>query len=165
MPQLLQEGSVTMSGTMSIIIRPMEADDYENVYRLWENIQGFGLRSVDDSREGVERFLKRNPGTSVVAEQNGRIVGTILCGHDGRQGSFYHVCVERTYRKRGVGERMVRFALRALQREGISKVTLVAFTTNHVGNSFWKELGWMEREDFNYYEFIINEENITRFIR
>ena len=87
-----------MSGTMSIIIRPMEADDYENVYRLWENIQGFGLRSVDDSREGVERFLKRNPGTSVVAEQNGRIVGTILCGHDGRQGSLYVVCVERTFR-------------------------------------------------------------------
>ena len=154
-----------MGGTMSIIIREMEAGDYENVYKLWERIQGFAIRSLDDSREGVERFLKRNPGTSVVAEQNGRIVGTILCGHDGRQGSLYHVCVERSYRKHGVGAKMVRFALKALQREGISKVTLVAFTSNHVGNTFWKQIGWTEREDFNYYEFIINEENITRFVQ
>ena len=94
-----------MAGTMSIIVREMTIDDYDKVYALWTSIRGFGIRTLDDSREGVERFLRRNPTTSVVAEQNGRIVGAILCGHDGRRGFFYHVCVARDYRKHGIGSR------------------------------------------------------------
>ena len=154
-----------MSGTMKIIYRAMETEDYDQVYRLWQSIKGFGIRSLDDSREGVARFLKRNPTTSVVAEQNGRIVGSIMCGHDGRTGCFYHVCVARDYRKHGVGYRMVRFAVRALIEEGVSKVTLIAFKENQVGNVFWKSLGWTQREDVNYYDLILNEENITNFVK
>ena len=154
-----------MAGTMSINIRVMAPEDYDKVYQLWLSITGFGIRSVDDSREGVARFLKRNPTTSVVAEQNGRIVGSIMCGHDGRTGCFYHVCVARDYRKHGVGDRMVRFAVRALIEEGVSKVTLIAFKENQVGNVFWKSLGWTQREDVNYYDLILNEENITNFVK
>ncbi len=154
-----------MAGTMSINIRVMAPEDYDKVYQLWLSITGFGIRSVDDSREGVARFLKRNPTTSVVAEQNGRIVGSIMCGHDGRTGCFYHVCVARDYRKHGVGYRMVGFAVRALIEEGVSKVTLIAFKENQVGNVFWKSLGWTQREDVNYYDLILNEENITNFVK
>ncbi len=153
-----------MAGTMSIIIREMTMDDYEKVYELWTGIQGFGIRSIDDSREGVERFLRRNPTTSVVAEQNGRIVGSIMCGHDGRTACFYHVCVEKSYRKHGVGYQMVRYAVQALRDEGISKVTLIAFKRNEIGNAFWRSLGWTEREDVNVYDLVLNEENITRFV-
>ena len=99
----------------------------------------------------------------LMAEQNGRIVGSILCGHDGRTGSFYHVCVADDYRKRGVGHRMAHFAMRAPQGEGINKVSLVAFKSNSLGNEFWNRVGWTRREDFNVYDFILNEENITRF--
>ena len=67
-------------------IRTMTMDDYEQVYNMWMTIHGFGIRSIDDSKEGVERFLKRNPTTSVVAEWDGKVVGAILCGHDGRRG-------------------------------------------------------------------------------
>lgn len=154
-----------MGGTMSILFREMVPEDYDQVYQLWLSIHGFGIRSMDDSREGVERFLKRNPKTCVVAEQNGRVVGSILCGHDGRRGSFYHVCVAEDYRKHGVGCQMACFAVEALKREGISKVNLVAFKTNAMGNEFWKNAGWTQREDLNYYEFTIDEENITNFIR
>ena len=83
-------------------LRVMQVEDYENVYKLWMTIDGFGIRSIDDSKEGVARFLKRNPKTSVVAEADGRIVGAILCGHDGRRGCFYHVCVQKEYRKHGI---------------------------------------------------------------
>lgn len=154
-----------MAGTMSINIRVMTPDDYDKVYKLWLSIKGFGIRSIDDSKEGVERFLKRNPTTSVVAEQNGRIVGSIMCGHDGRTGCFYHVCVARDYRKHGVGYRMVRFAMRALIDEGVSKVTLIAFKENEVGNAFWQSLGWTVREDVNYYELILNQQNIINFVK
>ena len=152
-----------MAGTMSINIRAMRPEDYDKVYKLWLSIEGFGIRSIDDSREGVERFLKRNPDLSVVAEQNGRIVGSIMVGHDGRTGCFSHVCVAKDDRKHGVGYKMVRYAVKALQSEGINNVTLIAFKRNQVGNAFWKNLGWTEREDVNYYSMVLNEENITRF--
>ena len=154
-----------MAGTMDVIIRAMTMDDYDQVYKLWTHITGFGIRSIDDSREGVERFLKRNPTSSVVAVQNGHVVGNILCGHDGRTGCFYHVCVDPAYRKHGIGYRMVREAIQVLEREGVSKVSLIAFKDNAIGNAFWQGIGWTEREDVNSYEFILNEENITRFVR
>lgn len=141
----------------------MTIEDYDKVYALWKKIKGFGLRSIDDSREGVERFLKRNPTTSVVAEQDGKIVGGILCGHDGRRGCFYHVCVDEQYRRHGIGKAMVVFAMEALRREQINKVSLIAFTRNDIGNAFWNTIGWTRRLDLNYYDFTLNEANITAF--
>ena len=149
---------------MEIKIRAMTIEDYDDVYRLWMKIQGFGIRSIDDSREGVERFIRRNPSTSVVAEADGRIVGGILCGHDGRRGCFYHVCVDPLYRRKGIGKSMVVFAMEALKLENINKVSLIAFTKNDVGNAFWNTIGWTRRMDLNYYDFILNEKNITAFI-
>ena len=99
----------------SASIRAMKEEDYDKVYSLWKTIKGFGIRSMDDSREGIKRFLKRNPTTSVVALADDEVVGAILCGHDGRRGCFYHVCVREDYRQRGIGKEMAVFAMRALQ--------------------------------------------------
>ena len=139
------------------MVRIMTIEDYDGVYALWTKIRGFGLRSVDDSREGVERFLKRNPTTSVVAVEDGKVVGSILCGHDGRRGCLYHVCVDEDYRRRGIGRAMVGMAMEALKKEEISKVSLIAFTKNDVGNAFWNTIGWTRRLDLNYYDFVLNE--------
>lgn len=138
----------------------MQEKDYEQVRELWMSIKGFSIRSVDDSEEGVLKFLRRNPTTSVVAKAEGRIVGSILCGHDGRRAGLYHVCVREEYRKHGIGKRMVEFCLQALREEGISKVSLVAFTNNDIGNAFWTNMGWTKREDLNQYEYTLNENNI-----
>lgn len=144
-------------------VRVMTIDDYEGVYDLWMTIRGFAMRSIDDSREGVERFLKRNPNTSVVAVEDNRIVGSILCGHDGRRGCLYHVCVHEDYRMRGIGKSMVVQCMKALEKEHISKVSLIAFTKNDVGNAFWRRVGWTKREDLNYYDFVLNKENIVNY--
>ena len=152
-----------MENKNEVKLRVMQIEDYQNVYNLWMTIDGFGIRSIDDSYEGVARFLKRNPNTSVIAEVDGKIVGAILCGHDGRRGCMYHVCVHRYYRKHGIGKAMVVFCMKALQAEEINKVSLIAFKSNSVGNQFWKGAGWTFREDLNYYDFTLNEENITKF--
>lgn len=141
----------------------MTIEDYQGVHDLWMTIKGFAIRSIDDSREGVERFLKRNPATSVVAEENGEIVGSILCGHDGRRGCLYHVCVREDCRMRGIGKSMVVKCMEELEKEKISKVSLIAFTENDIGNAFWKEIGWTKREDLNYYDFVLNRENIINY--
>ena len=147
------------------MIREMSEEDYDQVNGLWMSIHGFGIRSIDDSMEGGSRFLKRNPTTSVVAVVGTEIVGAILCGHDGRRGCLYHVCVREDYRKHGIGKAMVVACMRALQKEQINKVSIIAFKSNSVGNEFWKDAGWPFREDLNYYDFPLNEENITRFIQ
>ena len=144
-------------------IRVMTTDDYEEVHNLWMSIHGFAIRSIDDSKEGVERFIRRNPKTSVVAVSDGKIVGAILCGHDGRRGCLYHVCVHEDYRKHGIGKSMAVACMRALQAEQINKVNIVAFKSNDLGNHFWKEEGWNFRDDLNYYDFTLNEANITNF--
>ena len=167
---------------MAVIFRAMTEEDYDAVYALWLTIDGFGIRSLDDSREGIVRFLRRNPGLSVVAVEEaseyagkddnnpgaersgGEIVGAILCGEDGRRGCLYHVCVRRDHRRRGTGTGMVAYCMKALREAGINKVSLIAFTRNDVGNAFWKTIGWTKREDLHYYDFVLNEENITRFI-
>jgi len=152
-----------MKDNNKVIIRVMTADDYDQIKALWLSIKGFVIRSVDDSREGVEAFLKRNPTTSAVAEVNGEIVGGILCGHDGRRGCMYHVCVREDYRMQGIGKQMVVFCMDALRREKINKVSLIAFTRNDIGNRFWNQIGWTKREDLNYYDFTLNKENIEKF--
>ncbi len=146
------------------IVRPMEITDYEAVFALWSTINGFAIRSIDDSKEGIELFLKRNPTTSAVAVKDGMVVGAILCGHDGRRGCFYHVCVHKNYRRHGIGKAMVVFCMEALKKERINKVSLIAFTKNDIGNAFWKNIGWTKREDLNYYDFTLNDENIIAYI-
>ncbi|MBO6215645.1 MAG: GNAT family N-acetyltransferase, partial [Lachnospiraceae bacterium] len=100
---------------MDINIRVMNEGDIEKVRTLWMSIKGLGIRSIDDSYEGVKKFMERNPKTSIVAEADGEIVGAILCGHDGRRGCFYHVCVREDMRRHGIGRDMATAAMRALQ--------------------------------------------------
>ena len=141
----------------------MREEDYDDVRALWLTIRGFGIRALDDSREDVVRFIRRNPTTSVVARADGRIVGSILCGSDGRQGALYHVCVARDYRRRGIGTRMVGHCMERLREMGINKVSLIAFVDNSAGNAFWRQIGW-KKCDVNYYEFVLNKDKITRII-
>lgn len=145
------------------MIRVMKPEDYTQVYHLWLRIQGLGIRSIDDSRENIERFIRRNPNTSFVAEADGKIVGTLLCGHDGRRGCFYHVCVEQEYRKHGFATQMAEKALESLKKEGINKVNLMAFINNEIGNQFWMDRGWTVRDDVNLYEYNLNPDNRTTF--
>lgn len=131
-------------------IRVMTIADYEGVYDLWINTPGMGLNSTDDSREGIEKYLKRNPTTSFVAECGGRIIGMIMAGHDGRRGYIYHTAVLPAYRNRGIGKRLVDCAMSALDEEGINKVALVAFKRNDIGNGFWENIGFTTRDDLVY---------------
>lgn len=131
-------------------IRVMTIDDYEGVYNLWINTPGMGLNTTDDSREGIDKYLKRNPTTSFVAESDGKIIGVIMAGHDGRRGFINHTAVLSDYRKQGIAKRLVDSAMDALDKEGIKKVALVVFKHNEIGNGFWENIGFTDREDLVY---------------
>lgn len=132
------------------MIRQMTPQDYDRVYALWSSCKGMGLNNVDDSREGIARYLVRNPNTCFVAEEEGNLLGVIMAGHDGRRGFIYHTSVSPDARGRGIGTQLANAALDALKAEGISKVALVAFTRNETGNAFWEKLGFEARHDLTY---------------
>lgn len=138
-------------------VRTMTIADYDSVYDLWIHTPGMGLNSTDDSKEGIEKYLKRNPTTSFVAEENGKLVGVIMAGHDGRRGYIHHTAVLPEYRKQGIASRLVERALFALDMEGIKKVALVAFSKNEIGNAFWEKRGFSVREDLVYRNKNIHE--------
>ena len=131
-------------------IRVMTISDYDGVYNLWLNTPGMGLNTTDDSKEGIEKYLKRNPTSNFVAESDGEIIGVIMAGHDGRRGYIYHTAVLPTYRNQGVAQNLVDCAMSALDEEGINKVALVAFKKNDIGNGFWEHIGFIERDDLVY---------------
>ena len=134
---------------MEIQYRLMTIDYYEQAYALWLQC-GNGLNDKDDSREGIDKYLKRNPSTSFVAVCDEKVVGVLLCGHDGRRGIIQHACVSPDHRRFGIGKRLVELGLDALKKEGITKVLLVAFKKNTGGNAFWESQGFTLREDLNY---------------
>lgn len=136
-------------------IRNMCEGDYEAVRALWMRTPGMGINSLDDSREGIARYLRRNPGTCFVAIDDGGLVGVILSGHDGRRGFIYHTAVDVEHRGKGTGKALVYRALEALRSEGIAKVALVVFERNEIGNGFWERIGFEKRTDLVYRNMLI----------
>lgn len=131
-------------------IRTMKPDDYEKVYELWMNTPGMGLNDIDDSKEGITKYLKRNPTTSFVAVEGDKVIGVILSGNDGRRGFIHHTAVAISERHKGIASQLVEHALNALKEEGINKVALVAFSQNEIGNGFWEAQGFTTRNDLIY---------------
>ena len=140
-----------------MLIRKMTIADYTCVYDLWLNTPGMGLNDLDDSRQGIDKYLRRNPETCFVAEKDNIIIGVILCGNDGRRGYIHHTAVSVVERKNGVGTALVDAAVNALKNEGINKVALVVFSKNELGNSFWEKRGFTVREDLVYRNKSISE--------
>lgn len=144
------------SDVSNMKIRTMSISDYADVYNLWLSCKGMGLNSLDDSRDGIEKFLKRNPDTCFVAEVDNRIVGSVLTGNDGRRGYIYHTAVSPQYQKHGIGSTLVDTAIDALKKLGINKIALVVFDKNDNGNAFWEKQGFTERNDLIYRNKTIN---------
>lgn len=128
------------------VIREMTPDDYHKVMELWQSSSEIGL-SGSDSQESITGYLGRNPGMSLVACRGEDIVGTVLCGHDGRRGYIHHLVVEDSFRRKGIGEQLVNRCLEKLQAAGIQKCHLFLFNHNHEGRLFWTAAGWTVRED------------------
>ena len=144
---------------MEYIVRPVTTEDYDSVYALWNSTEQSrrALNPVDDSREGIERYLKRNPNTCFAAVSGDRVIGIILTGHDGRRGMIHHMCVHPDYRRRGIAAHLVALAEDALKKEGIQKIFGLVFKDNEAANAFWEQQGYSLRTNLNYRNKSLNE--------
>ena len=145
---------------MDYTIKPVAIEDYDAIFALWNSAEQSrrALNPVDDSREGIDRYLKRNPNTCFAAVAEGEIIGVILTGHDGRRGIIHHMCVNPQYRRMGVASRLVNAAEDALKKEGIQKVFGLVFRDNDAANAFWEKQGYSLRTNLNYRNKSMNDQ-------
>ena len=135
----------------------MKISDYEQVSSLWDTTEGMG-KSESDSRENVKKYLRRNPGMSFVAEKyDGEIVGTILSGHDGKRAFIYHLAVDKSCRRLGIGKQLVDKCIKKIKTLGIPKCTLFVYETNIGGQKFWKSMKWFVRKELVMMQYWTNE--------
>ena len=139
--------------------RTINIKDYDEIFELWNSTEQSrrALNPVDDTREGIDRYLKRNPNTCFAAVTDDKIVGVILTGHDGRRGIIQHMCVHPDYRRRGRAGQLVSLAEDALKKEGIQKVFGLVFKDNDTANFFWEQQGYSIRTNLNYRNKSLND--------
>ncbi len=129
-----------------IEIREFTMEDYDGAIALWRASEGIGLSDADLA-ENLARYLERNRGLSFVAYEGARLVGAVLCGHDGRRGYLHHMAVAPEYRRRNVGQRLAEKCLRGLKANGFSRCHLFVHRDNHAALAFWRRTGWFDRTD------------------
>lgn len=139
-----------------MIVRPFRVKDYDTVIALWRRTEGVGLNE-SDTRRAIAAFLRRNPRLSFVAEQGGRIIGAVLCGHDGRRGYLHHLAVSKRHRRRGIGRLLVNACLAKLRKAGIQKCNIFIFADNAAGMKFWAHTGWSLRTELRLMQIRLDD--------
>ncbi|TNH07123.1 GNAT family N-acetyltransferase [Testudinibacter sp. TR-2022] len=132
-------------------IRSMQADDYAQVAELWRNTPGMGMSAVDDNEQAIATFLAFNPALNFVAQSDGKIIGVIMCGYDGRRATIYHMAVAQNVQGKGIGTALLQHLEQQLAQQQISKARLLVFADNQSGNAFWAKQGWTWQTALNYY--------------
>ncbi|HST30207.1 MAG TPA: GNAT family N-acetyltransferase [Chthoniobacterales bacterium] len=126
---------------MEIQTREFRIEDYEPAVELWKRVEGLDLAEGDD-RETIRRFLQRNPELSRIAADGTKIVGAVLCGHDGRRGYVYHLAVDPEYHGRGLGRKLIDECMAGLKCTGLQRANILVAKDNPRGLEFWRRYGW-----------------------
>ena len=121
--------------------RAFKIDDYDSAIALWKRVEGLDVAEGDD-RETIQRFLDRNPGLSRTALIGSKLIGAVLCGHDGRRGYIYHLAVDPVFHGRGIGRRLIDECLAGLKLAGLERVNILVAADNPRGRDFWRGTGW-----------------------
>jgi putative acetyltransferase len=133
-----------MTELSGIQIRAFAENDISGALELWSNVEGLGL-TESDTPETIGLFLERNPSFSAVAlTPDNRIVGAVLCGHNGRAGSLYHLAVATSARGLGIGRALVTYCFERLTEPGIPRCNIFVYTDNDEGNRFWMRNEWID---------------------
>lgn len=144
---------------MEYTIKQVTIADYDAIYELWSGTEQSrrALNPVDDSKEGIDRYLRRNPNTCFAAVKDDKTVGVILAGHDGRRAIIHHLCVHPGCRRMGIAAHLVSLAEDALKKEGIQKIFGLVFKDNEPANAFWEQQGYSIRTNLNYRNKSLNK--------
>ncbi|MBQ9674240.1 MAG: GNAT family N-acetyltransferase [Ruminococcus sp.] len=136
----------------NLLIREMTIEDYDEVFALWQITTKRALSSAD-SRENISKYLNHNRGMSLVGIVGGKIIATVLAGHDGRRGFIHHMAVSPDFRRKGIGSKLAREADKRIKNEGIAKTHIFCYKNNTLGQPFWRAMGFSKRDDIDVFSY------------
>lgn len=132
-------------------IRFFKPEDYNEAYALWDSTPGMNLGSLNNTYEGIKSVVDHNPQLCFAAiDDDGKIIGTILGGTDGRKGYLYHTAIADGYRGQHIGTQLIRKVLAGFKTQGIEKIGLFTTNDNIDGRKFWEHFGFKQRTDITY---------------
>jgi ribosomal protein S18 acetylase RimI-like enzyme len=123
------------------VIRVGRRGDLAAVLALWE--ASASTTSSTDDLPGLEALLARDPEALLVAERDGRIVGTLVAGFDGWRGAMYRIVVAEETRREGAGLELVRAGEERLRALGARRVTAQVVAADSVARAFWERAGYV----------------------
>lgn len=137
-----------MSARAKIFIRPfIFADDYADVYALWQNAgDGIHLRK-SDSPDEIRKKIARDPDLFLVALAEEQVVGAVMGGFDGRRGMMYHLAVAPEYRRQGIAHQLVDALEERLKAKGCIRYYLLVTKENDEAIRFYRSRGWGDMDD------------------
>jgi ribosomal protein S18 acetylase RimI-like enzyme len=131
---------------MTISIRKFTLNDYDTVLALWQNAgDGLGI-GRSDTRTEIAKKLRRDPDSFLVAEDDGKTIGTVIGGYDGRRGLIYHLAVDRAYRQHGIGKMLMDEVEQRMIAKGCLKAYLLVKRGNEDVVEFYRHRGWETME-------------------
>ena len=125
--------------------------DYKQVFALWGSIERGVRTGRSDTPAEIEKKLTRDPDLFLVAEVDGRIVGSVIGGFDGRRGLVYHLAVAGAFRGHGIGSRLMDELESRLRAKGCLKCYLLVTVDNPEAESYYKHRGWQRMDYIHLY--------------
>lgn len=126
-------------------------DDYEEVYRLWKTIEKGVHVGRSDSPDEIEKKVTRDPDLFLVAESEGRIIGSVIGGFDGRRGLVYHLAVAVSLRGMGIGTCLMDELESRLRSKGCLKCFLLVAPDNSEVETYYQQRGWQHMDKVRIY--------------
>jgi ribosomal protein S18 acetylase RimI-like enzyme len=125
--------------------------DYEQVLALWYSIEKGVHLGRSDTLEEIGKKIARDPDLFLIAESDGRIVGAVIGGFDGRRGLIYHLAVASSFRGQGIGSGLMNEVELRLRRKGCLKCYLLVTTDNTEVGDYYMQRGWQHMDQVILY--------------
>jgi N-acetylglutamate synthase len=137
--------------------KQFELEDVKEALHFWKSISGIFLhQNGEDSEEGLILYLRRNAGFSYIAKTENRIIGALMCGHDGRRGFIHHLGVDQNYRRMGIAKKLLDLSLEKLRAVGIRKCAIFVLKENREARKFYEYIGWVDEQKADIYSLLLN---------
>lgn len=136
---------------MEVLIRKFKISDYDQVINLWQLCQLPLKPEGRDSRWQLEQQIKLDQIIFLVAEKEGKVIGTVLASHDGRKGWINRLAVHPDARRQGLGTQLIKKAEEELEKQGLILLAALIEEENSASRDLFVRLGYEPHPEIVYF--------------